>query len=501
MAFTNTPAQSTNKSFPVTVDGRVLYRNGDVSEQRDLQIVNMYYDTVYQDSQNRQAIKRLVKRPGLKASSYDLTKVNPTDEVRGYFYDVDQNAFYWAVGNKLYAVNPDVGTSIRAVATLNTSSGLVGFCSFLKSDNTRYVIASDGTDIWVDNYVASSCARVTDADLPTPHEPSIIYLDGYLFLIKKDTGDIYNSDLDDPMSWTPGDFITAEISSDYLLRLVKAKNYIVALGYNSIEYFYDAGNVSGSPLNRNDSPFRSVGYLSGLCTIGDITYFIGQDEKHNVGVYTIDSFDVKRISNSVVERTIQTYSSANNAKSRVQLNKPGYALSVNGHNFYVVPISTTTWVYDIDEKEWYEWKNASGNGLNIEAAWGMYNGSMYVAIGGHNYISILSPSVYQDFDTNFTCRYTSELVDVETMNWKYCHRLHLECSQEGTTGTSNITLTWSDKDWKEAASASRTINVFSISPQIHKLGRFRKRSFRLEYSDNYPFWLRGFVLDVSIGQI
>jgi hypothetical protein len=502
MAYTQSPQISTYKTIPISVDGRVNTRNGDLTDERDLQIVNMYYDVSIQDSQNRVALKRLKKRPGLRATAYNLTKASSSDVLRGTYYDVDQNAFYWAVGNKLYSVKPDSGTSIRTVATLNTSSGLVGFCSFLDSvSSDRYILISDGTDLWVDDYVATSCARVTDADMPTPHEPSPVYVDGYVFLIDANTGDIYNSNLNDPTAWTAGDFINAEIHPDYAKRLVKMRNYIVVLGVSSVEYFYDAGIASGSPLQRNASAVRQVGYITGLVTIGDITYFVGQDEKHNVGVYTIDQFEVKKVSNPAIERTIQTYVSTDNAKSRASLNTAGYHISIDGHTFYVLAITGATWIYDIELKEWYEWRNSSGTALAIEGAWLMQNGSMYLAINNQTYVSLLSSSLYQDFGVNFTCRYTTELIDAETINWKICNRLTLDCSQEEVTGTSNLTITWSDKDWSTASGATRTINVFSISPQIYRLGRFRKRSFRFEYADNYPFWLKGFYLNLNIAQI
>ena len=166
----------------------------------------------------------------------------------------------------------------------------------------------------------------------------------------------------------------------------------------------------------------------------------------------------------------------------------------------MLPLDNTTWAYDILEKEWYEWKNPDNTGLSIQASWSMLNGSQYIAVDGQTTIGVLAPSVYQDYGVNFTCRYTTELIDADTFNWKYAHRLSMDCSQEAVTGTSNLVVTWSDKDWTAAATASRLINVFSISPQIHKLGRFRKRSFRFEYTDNYPLWLRGFALDINVGQ-
>jgi hypothetical protein len=401
MAFSNNPQYSTYRQERIDFNGVPFFRDGDLTLQRDSQIVNMYYDRVSQENKTRET--RLKKRPGLTTSPYSLSKSSSTDILRGSYYDVDQNAFYWAVGNTVYATKPDVSSTPRTVTTLATSSGYVGFCSFLKSDSTRYVVISDGTDLWVDDFVATTCTEVVDADLPSPHQPYPIYLNGYLFLIESDSGNIWNSDLDDPFAWTAGQFVTAEISSDYALRLLKAKNYIVCLGANSAEYFWDADTVSGSPLSRNDSPVRSVGYISNLCTIGDTTYFVGQDEKKNVSVFSINSFKIDKISNPVVDRTIEAFSSTSNAKSNVFLNKDGFSFSVDGHTFYVLRTVQTTWLYDVDDKMWYEWKDSSGAGLKIEGVWGMFNGGVYLAIQDQASISILSPKVYQSKGFKQTC--------------------------------------------------------------------------------------------------
>lgn len=497
MAFTNSPTNETYKTVDIKFDGTDLYRSGDLSLNRDLQIWNMYYERISQENKTKDL--KLRKRPGLVASTYSLSKSASSAQLRGKYYDVDQNAFYWAVDNKVYSITPDVGTSVRTVCTLATSSGYVGFCSFLKADNTRFVIISDGTDLWVDNFAITSCNKVTDVDLPTPHQPYPLYLNGYLFLIGANSGDIYNSDNDDPTAWTASEFIQAEISSDYAIRLYKVKNYIIALGYNSIEYFWDAANTSGSPLSRNDSPFRGVGYVTGGAQSGDTVIFVGQDDKQNLSVYSVNSFKVERISNAVVDRTLQAFNTTSNTKGSVNLNRDGEIVSVDGHNFYVLVAGQTTWVYDLDEKFWYEWKNSSGSGLNIEAVWGMYNGHCYMAIANQSNISIMTPGAYQDFGSNFTCRYTTEEVNFDTFNWKICHRVALMCSMHNYTGTSNATIVWSDNDWGDGGSTtSRNINVFSSSPYINRCGRFRNRSFRIEYADNYPFFMTGLQLDINV---
>ncbi len=496
MAFSNTPQNDTYRTVSIKIDGSAMYRYGNLSTQKDCQIINAFYDRVSQENKEREV--RLLKRSGLADTTYSLTKAASTDVLRGFFNDVDNNTFYWAVNDKVYSVSPDVGTTVRTVTTLGSSSGYVGFCSFLKSDGTRYIIFTDGDELWVDDYVGVSCTQVTDVDLPTPHQPYPIYLNGYIFLAKADSSDIYNSVNDDPFDWEPDEFVVAEINSDYTKRLFKLKNYIVALGSSSIEYFWDAGNDTGSPLSRNDSPTRNLGYISNGAQAGDLIFFVGQDEKQNIGVYVIEGFKATKISNSIVDRTLQTYSTTQNTKSGVNLNKDGFIVSDNGHTFYVLVAGETTWAFDIEERLWYEWQGTDNTGLKIEAVWGMINGGAYLAIKNRSAISLMTPGLYRDFGSNFRCRYTTEENDFGSRNWKLCHRLFVVGNQDQSTGTSNVTVSWSDKDWSDGGTSSRTVNMFSSSPFISKLGRFRKRSFRLEYSDNYPWFVSELVLDINI---
>jgi hypothetical protein len=499
VAYTSSPEIQSYKTVPIKFDGNAYYRDGDMSVQRDMQIINMYYDRVSNENKTRES--RLKKRPGLTTSTYNLTKTTSSDVLRGSFYDSDQNQFYWAVGTKVYSVQPDVGTTVRTVTTLGTSSGYVGFCSYLKSTGTRYIMISDGTDLWYDNYLTTTCTNITHAGtFPTPHQPYPIYLDGYIFLIKTNTGDIYNCVVDDVTTWT-GDPITAEISSDYAKRLIKVKNYMVCLGVNSSEYFYDSGDhvAPTSPLSRNDSPVRNVGYVTGLKTIGDTSFFVGKDGEQNLSVFAINSFKIERVSNSVVDRTLQSFGSTSNEKGNVYLNKDGFCISVDGHSFYVIVTPQTTWVYDVDDKYWYEWKGSDGTGLKIEAVWPMYNGDIYLAIAGQTYVSILSPHIYQDFAANFTCQYTTENTTFDTMNWKVCHRLAMDCNKYSHTGTSLLTIIRSFDDWAPGApTITKTLNVFSNSPYTTRLGRFRNISLRFQYADNYPFFMEGCELDINV---
>lgn len=499
MAYTNSPQNQTYKTEVITFDDTATYRTGNLTVQRDSAIWNMFYDRVSQENKTRDV--SLKKRPGLGATAYNLTKSSSADSLRGFFYDVPSNRFYWAVNDKVYSVTPDSGTAIRTVATLVTSSGYVGFCEFLQaSTSKRFVVFSDGTDLWIDDYAATSCAKVVDADMPTPHVPSPVQLDGYIFLADANTNDMYNCVNDDPTSWEPGDYISAEMSGDYITKLANMRNYIVAFGNKSLEMFYDAANASGSPMKRVESGYKSMGYVTGLCKIADILYFVGQDENKNIGVYRLDGYKLDPISDEVVNRSLQVITSTQNDKGEVNLERDGYSLSIDGHTFYCLVTPQTTWVYDIEEKFWYEWKTTSNVKLDIQAAWGMFNGAQYVAIGGQTYVSQMSSALYQDFGSNFTCRYITQDNVFGTLNWKTCNRAMIQGDMHQHTGTSNLQLYYSDNDWADGGTNGPiNINLFNSSPFAQRLGRFRNRSFKLEYSDNYPLRLKKMELDLNIG--
>lgn len=497
MAFSKTPEQSTYRTVPIKFDAMPLYRSGDLTIQRDCNIVNLFYDRISQENKTREVY--LKKRPGMQDTAYNLSKADVGDNLRGFYYDIASNQMYWAVNDKVYSVSPDDAVTVRTVCTLNTSTGDVGFCEFLRvSDSKRLVLIADRLDLWVDDFTTSTCTEVVDADLPSPHVPVPVQLDGYVFLAAEDTGDLYNSENDDPTSWVPGDFITCEMSGDYITHVAQMRNYVVAFGTNSIEMFWDAANTEGTPLKRHDAGYKTVGFITGFCQIGDIIYFVGQDKNKLIGVYMLDGFKLLRISDEIVDRTLQPITASDNIKAPVNLGRSGYSISTDGHTFYVVVADNTTWAYDIDEKLWYEWKNPVGTGLKIEASWPMLNGAQYVAINNREFVSLMSPALYQDFDSTYTCTYTTERFDGDSVNQKVCNKLSIRADTHRTSGTSNLTLTWSDDDWY-STKGTRSINLFTVIPRTFQLGQFRTRSFRLSYRANYPLRIRGLELEINIG--
>ncbi len=498
--FSNTPQNSTYRTEQIKFDAAPTLRSPDNTVRRDSHIINLFYESIRTENVHERDLS-LTKRPGTATTSTSLNKVVNTDSIRGYMYEEQEDIYFWAVANKVYKYIPNpAGSYTSLVATLATSSGDVVFNTFKKSTGETYVLFSDGTNLWSQQlrvYPDTAAASVADPDLPTPHNPMFTTLDGYVFVSKGNT--IYNSNVDTFDTWTAGDDLDAEMSADDILALFRSKNYVVAMGYNSMEMFFDAHNASGSPLERNDVAFKSIGYIGGFATQGDQIFYVGQMENDNICIYLQDGFKVDRISDDVVERTLQSVFTTTYGSSRV-VGAKGHVISVDGHTFYMLCTSEITWVYDTELKFWYEWRTSTGP-LLVEAAWSKFNGGQYIAIKDASAIDKFSNLVYNDNGVNFTTSYTTEDNLFGSVNWKTCNRAAIVCDRHIATGTSNVVLQWSDDDWADGSTptGSANMNVFSNMPFARRLGRFRNRSFRILYTDNYPIRFKYLELELNIG--
>ncbi len=500
MAFSNTPQNSTYRTETIKFDATSTLRSANNTVRRDSHIINMFYDRIKQEDVKQRDVA-LKKRPGISATSVSLNKAVSTDPIRGYFYEHVEDIYFWVVKDKVYKYIPNpAGSYTSLVCTLTTTTGEVHFELFEKaSTGDVYILFSDGAKLWsqkLRTYPDTAATAVADPDLPTPHMPMFTVLDGYVFVAKGDT--IYNSDNDTFDTWSVGtNERVCEMSSDNIRALWRNRNYIVAIGYNSFEMFYDAANTGESPLTRNESAFKSVGYIAAHAMYGDTSYFVGQYDNGNIGVYSAETFKVEKISNDIVERSLQATFSTEFGESRV-VNAYGTILDSDGHTFYCLYTPEITWVYDFQEKFWYEWRSPTGP-MAVEATWAKFNGGMYIATSGTTTIDKFSNLVYNDKNTNFTCSYTTEDNLFGSVNWKTCNRASLVCDRYQTSGTSNVTLQWSDNDWADGPTGTTTVNVFSNLPKAHRLGRFRNRSFRLLYADNYPLRMKYLELELNIG--
>lgn len=150
----------------------------------------------------------------------------------------------------------------------------------------------------------------------------LVFIDGYLFAVDSTGTKIHNSGAANALTtWASTDFIDAEQYGDPVIWIDKHKNYLVAFGESSIEFFYNAGIEVGSPLARQESYSRKIGLFKtttnggrSTCRIGDDLYFLGISENDSVSLYRIRNFQVEDVGSQYVGGLINTVNAEPNVE-------------------------------------------------------------------------------------------------------------------------------------------------------------------------------------------
>ncbi len=487
MAFSQTPSQSTYTTKTVKLLN--VWESRDATATKDNEILNCFYEMVDNKSTGDRE-HYVVKRDGTSAYAYTA----PSTNIRGIFYWEDQDKFLVAYNRNIDVVVASTGAAITVLINVfTTTTGEVGFTEFYYDDTTVKVVTTDGTTlstIDTSNVVVAS----TSPDIPVPHLPHPLFLDGYLFIAKANTADIYNSNLNDPLLYTAGDFISAEMAADKILRIAKLNNYLVALGSSTIQYYYDAANATGSPLAVNDTPVKNIGYVGGLVNFKNQIYFVGSASLATPSIFVLEDFKVSEISDAVWRRYIKQISD-------IPGTTRGSIVSFAGHEFYVLTASTLTYGYDLETKKWHRFAYKAQANFPIQDAVEINHSTLgrtsIFFLSGVASLLLFNPSVFQDSGTNFTCRVTTDNDFFDTLQRKTVGRLLVHADRPSTDADLSISV--SDDDY-QTFSTARTVNLNQSWPVLHRYGQFRRRAHKLELTANVPMRLYKLELEVNMGQ-
>ena len=486
MAFTKTPTQDTydTKRFPLV--GQPLQRNG-TDALKDQRFLNCFPE--YVKAQVSDAKKFYVKkRPGLSR------KQTPgAGDSRGMIWEDTTAKLFFVVGSSLYVYD---GATLTLITNTIPNVGPVGMCIHLTTSIS--IILLTGNAGYVINPVTNSIVQIVDPDFPLPHLPFPISMDGYLFVAAAGTADIYNSDLDDPMAWTAGNFIRAEMYPDNIIAMTKNNNYVIAVGTGSMEFFYDAGTATGSPLARNDSAVQQIGTGAAYSVVQTEkeVVLVGSTANGGRTVWMVEGFNATEVATEGV---------------RMSLNDIGvnlgfitaFCIRIEGHKFYVLrlPTQDRTWVYDMDTKLWHEWSTSIDINDTQDVFLGKYAadsnlGFPYLLSEVGN-LYLMDDTTYQDDSQTIKMQITTLKLDFDNMNRKFMYRLSLYGDWPLNT-TSTMSVEWSDDDYR-TWSVPRNLQLSTDLPVIRRGGWFRRRAFRLTHTGNVPVRLEGMELDMNNG--
>lgn len=492
MAYSKTPEISTYQTKDIPFHGVDARR--DFGSGSDIGMLNCYYDRHSQENKERDVWIR--RRPGFQLAG--ITGNLPTG---AYYSSVSNNSLNSATfcaetgttNNWNITVLTDQGF-IRTLSGITSSKyghGIYG-CEFLYNNGTVEL-----------NFITGNTQLRIAPNLLTPFTVSTlpfnainwsVSIDGYIFTAEANTNKIRSCALNTPTDWTTiSDPQLAESSSDSIVALANVGNYLVAFGFYSTEFFYNAGVAAPEfPFRRQAGYTQSVGYSSQLAQAGDTLYFIGNEKGAGLGVFKLENFKIERISTPAMERRLV-----------ISTVTEGNIIKANGKSWYAVKNNFETWVYDLEEHLWSVWVSAEDNALPIAASTTVnYAGVSYcIDTTDGKIVSFSSVSDRGAFGGGFPVVYRTEIIDFESDNWKTINRLFLKTrydAEQVGNPAFKMRIRWSD-DNGVTWSTHRDYFPTSPSPFINRCGRFRRRIFEIFYDAPYPVSWQGLRVDVNLG--
>lgn len=351
----------------------------------------------------------------------------------------------------------------------------------------------DGTVTWV--------CRGRYNNFPTTTSSSVKTLNGYIFVCVG--GDIYNSDLDLPDSWNPSDFISTEIYPDNIVALAKYKNYLVAFGTNTIEFFYDAANISGTPLARQEGILHNIGCMGQGMVIDneDKVFWISQTSAQTYSLWTLDKFEAKKISTPEQDGAISIQVGVN---TRVDPNRANYmyifGFRLNGRymvgipNFYfdsAPSYASNVLVMDFEIESYYLWTLTGGfSSLYFSKPFpylSYFCWPTFVIDSTNTSLSSLSISEY-DYATDIatlgalfpsTPRVYTKKIDCNSTNYKSFSELSINYFAFSTYNVSISVGLCRDRSYITSYNSPQNVGgTLSLAPfKITRLGRAREIYF------------------------
>jgi len=438
---------------------------------------------------------------------------------------LDQTSYYYSGGNTDltatsspgYAGNTGFNEEYLGSFVEHKVSGVTNLVIVNPGHSSTHASAKHGC-VWYAANGASAPASISDADMPGNNGVSLVRggasLDGYLFL-GDINGQIHNSNLNDITAWTATDFLTASRDNGIGVYIGRHHNDVVSISTKGIEFFYNAGNASGSPLARRTDVYHSVGCFTPntIIEVGDVIYFHGTNRDGRAGVYRLQNYQLEIISNAFVETMTNVLAGVNPDVTALDSlidymwmvrittsNTPGLLLTYNNSASHYWHEKTGQWsrwacgIAAIDYRggtttaDWsfilpiVSHNQIDGEGLSY---YQLTNGRVIdVNASGTDAINDWSSANAPDAFMQFP-RWDAGTDKKKRVNWT-----RVITAPVSSTGTMNVDLRWFDYTREQTSgpippdtnySTARTVNLNIRGARVTRCGTTRERSFILDW--------------------
>lgn len=370
------------------------------------------------------------------------------------------------INGLLYVVTPDSlkyvqpngnGVTLGSIASVGKTAYIEG--------NANYIVIVTGGNGYV--YTGGSLDLIADTDFPAAKW--VGFLDGYWPVIEKNTGKVYiNEAANNPTSWNPLDFASAEGSPDDLVFGLTNRSELLLFGKDSTEAFYNSHN-SDYPFERSPNGFIERGIMSegAAAKLDNIVYFMGND-----GVaYRLIGFEPNRISNTFIDRQIEKHTKECTCLTWKEAGHP-----MIGFNF-----KEACHVFDASTNLWHSRRSYGYDNLNVR--WSAFAYNMHL-VGGVN-IGSIDQDTFTEFGDTLRSQCTSASVNsAKRLMVHAMLELNFDVGHQGT-----VMLRYSDDGgytWsKEKTRSLGSIGKYATRVRFSALGASRDRVYEYSISDPY----------------
>lgn len=339
-------------SIPLAVNLHIERFSGGFITRKNSGSKNLVYDQ-YEDGR-----WFAMQRPGFNQLEDASDTIADERGRGGYFWDAVSDK-YIANAGTLYK-SSYAGTQMTALTdgTQRVYMEKVGDYLLIvdQENNEGFTIASGAP---------TTLNAIADLDFPPNQTPALQLARGGAVLNGKGYvlttgGDIYECDVEDPTSWGALSFRNAEAEPDPGVYLAKHERHIVVFGSRSLEFFQDTANATGSTLTPREDIQYDVGAIDADCVwpIGDRLYFVGQDESGGIGVYVLDGFSLRKVSEPDLDSFLTTAITVDGVGVTVcgLVSGGREFLSLTLHNTVTDLVPTLTLVHTRGKVPWWgEW--------------------------------------------------------------------------------------------------------------------------------------------------
>jgi len=321
---------------------------------------------------------------------------------------------------------------------------------------------------------------------PANPVPGLVYLDGYVFAMDSQ-GQIWQSDNENPSAWGALNFTSAKSEADKGKAIARHLNYIVAFKEWTADFFFDAGNATGSVLSINQSAHMEIGCADGNSVQNpeQTLIWMGNVVEGGRAIYMLNGLSPTKVSTKAVE----TFLNASDLTGTYS-----WLYKIAGHTLYglVLTDQNVTLVYDVTENEWHVWttsKDNIGGGedyfeCSFVTQFPFNSGAFYVLDAVNGLVFTLSPTNYVDPFGPIRMRIVTDRMDFNTFAFKVGSALTIFGDQ-----INDVMQVRHTEDDYNTWSQYRNLNLNLQKPCLYQLGRFRRRAYEFLYTGNNPLRL------------